>query len=377
MRKEMNWEDLRGEFPVAARYIYLNHAAISPIPRRSVEAIARCAQEFCDKGIICNRYYLKAAEDTRELAARLIGVKAENIAFVKNTTQGILLAANGIRWKEGDNVIIPEKEFPANVYPWLNLISRGVEVRFVQYRNGRFTAEDIGRLVDRRTRAISVSAVAFGKGFRCNLGEIGKLCQDRGILFVVDGIQALGAMDLNVLVNSVDALSADAHKWLLGPQGIGILYLSQNGFEKLEVTNLGWKSMENEGDYLNHTIRLKAGAPRFEEGTLNILGIAGLKASLELILSIGITKIEERVLYLTELISEGVIKKGYQLRSPRGKGERSGIVNFAKDQVASEEIMNDLKNAEVVCALREGGIRVSPHFYNNETDIENFVRALR
>jgi selenocysteine lyase/cysteine desulfurase len=376
MQEERIWTELRREFPVAKKYIYLNHAAVSPIPRKSAEAIARCAQEFCEKGIVCNHDYLQLVEDTRKLAARLVGVSAQEIAFVKNTTQGILLAANGINWRKGDNVIIPEKEFPANVYPWLNLIPRGVEVRFVRYRNGRFTAEDIERLVDSRTRAISVSAVAFGSGFRCNLGEIGRLCKENKILFVVDGIQALGAIDVNVIESCVDVLCADAHKWLLGPQGIGILYVSQGALEKLEVSNLGWKSMEGEGDYSDYTIRLKAGAPRFEEGTLNIMGIAGLKASLEIILSIGVPKIEERILYLCDLISEGLTRKSCQLRSPMEPGERSGILNFTRDKVIPQDIMTKLRDAGVVCALREGGIRVSPHFYNNGADIEGLLKAL-
>ena len=236
--------------------------------------------------------------------------------------------------------------------------------------------EDVERLVDKRTKAISVSAVAFGNGFRCNLSEIGKLCKDKGILFVVDGIQALGAMDLKVTESFVDVLSADAHKWLLGPQGIGILYVSDRALEKLNVSNLGWRSMEGESDYLDYTIRLKAGAPRFEEGTLNVMGIAGLKASLEMILNIGISKIEKRIIYLCDLISGGLTRNGYDLKSPMERGERSGILNFAADKVPSQEIMDKLKDAGVVCAIRDGGVRVSPHFYNDESDINSFFKIL-
>ncbi|MGA2363174.1 MAG: aminotransferase class V-fold PLP-dependent enzyme [Candidatus Aminicenantales bacterium] len=377
MQEESIWKDFRREFPVAERYVYLNHAAVAPIPRRSAEAIARCAQEFCEKGIVCNRDYLQLVEEARELAARLLGVSAPEIAFVKNTTQGLLIAANGIHWEKGDNVVIPEKEFPANVYPWLSLGAMGVETRFVPLKNEKFTADDIEPFIDIRTRAVSVSAVSFWNGFRCDLRRIGQLCREKGVLFIVDGIQALGALDLCVEECYVDVLSADAHKWLLGPQGIGVLYVSKEAQEKLVVSNLGWKSMEHENDFLNYKIRLKGSAARFEEGTLNIVGIAGLKASLDMILEIGIDAIERRILDLGEQMVRGLVKKGYEIRSPMQGEERSGILCFFHRRFTAQAIFENLLKEEVVCALRDAAIRISPHFYNDERDVNSFLNALR
>ena len=196
------------------------------------------------------------------------------------------LAANGIRWERGDNVLVPGNEFPANVFPWLNLASRGVETRFLKVESERFTVEDIARSVNSRTRAVSMSAVSFTSGFRCNLESIGDLCNDMGIFLIVDAIQALGALNIDIEKCRIDLMSADAHKWLLGPQGAGIVYLSESFLDKLEVSNLGYRSMTEEGDYLNYHIRLKSDASRFEEGTLNIMGIMGLQASLNMLLSI-------------------------------------------------------------------------------------------
>lgn len=372
----LDWDSVRDEFPVVERYIYFNHAAVAPVSKRTAEAVSSCIEEYCRDGIVCNRRFLESVEDTRILAARLVGARQDEIAFVKNTTQGLLIAADGISWKRGDNVVIPEKEFPANVFPWLKLGKQGVETRFVPLKNGIFTAEDIEGLIDGNTRAVSVSAVSFWNGFRCDLRGMGELCRDKGVLFIVDGIQALGAIDLRVEECFVDVLSADAHKWLLGPQGIGILYVSQAAQEKLEVSNLGWRSVEQEGDYLDYAIRLKRSAARFEEGTLNILGIQGLKATLEMILEIGVTNIESRILDLCDRIIGGLVRKGYEIKSPMGYNERSGIISFRHEQFQSKDIFNNLTKAEVVCAMRDGAIRVSPHFYNNERDVEGFLQAL-
>lgn len=357
-----DWDGLRRQFPVADKYIYFNHAAIAPLSLVVKKQISESLGLYCENGIVCNREFLEIADYTRDLAARLVGAKTSEIAFIKNTTQGILIAANGIRWKSGDNVLIPEKEFPANVYPWLNLARRGVEVKFVPMKNGRFSADDVYRCVDKRTRALSVSAVSFTNGFRCNLVEIGRLCKDKRIFFIVDAIQALGAIEVDVKKTNIDLLSADAHKWLLGPQGIGILYVSENSLENLDVSNLGWKSMEDEGNYLNYEIRLKSNATRFEEGTLNILGIVGLKATLEMLLEIGIPTIQKRVLELTNFLIKNLKEYGYMMKSSMNINERSGIFAFCHKDLPTEVIYQKLLRANVVCAQRDGAVRISPHF---------------
>jgi cysteine desulfurase/selenocysteine lyase len=206
--------------------------------------------------------------------------------------------------------------------------------------------------------------------------EIGQLCRDRGIFFIVDAIQALGAVEVDVRQSGIDLLSADAHKWLLGPQGIGILYVSEAMLQNLDVSNLGYKSMTDESDYLNYNIRLKPDASRFEEGTLNIFGIVGMKASLELLLSIGIPAIENRIAELNNILIKTLEENGYVIKSPVNSKERSGILSFYHNKIQTDKIYQKLFKAGVVCAQRDGAVRVSPHFYNNTTDVNGCLNAL-
>ena len=372
-----DWDSLRKEFPVADKYIYLNNAAIAPISIIVKETIDDCNRRYCDNGIVSNGELLEDVEETRKLAARLLNACPAEISFVKNTTQGIQIAANGIRWKNGDNILVPENEFPANVFPWLNLKPRGVETKFFKVNGGRYLVEDIEQNINNRTRALSVSAVAFTNGFRCDLEAVGNLCREKGIYFIVDAIQALGVLDIDTQICNIDLMAADAHKWLLGPQGAGIAYISESFLERIDVPNLGYKSMTDESDYLNYKVRLKPDASRFEEGTLNIMGITGLKASLDMLLSIGISNIETRVLELNSCASNLLNEMGYIIKSPDRINERSGILSFFHGKISTEEIYQRLFNSNVVCAKRDAAIRISPHFYNNTDDIYGFINALR
>jgi len=371
-----DWDVLRSLFPVAQNYIYFNHAAVSPTSLIVKKQISDCLEKYCFNGIICNKEFLDLADQTRILAAQLINAKPSEIAFVKNTTQGIQLAANGIRWQKGDNVLIPENEFPANVFPWLNLSRQGVRTRIIPLTGGRFTVKDLEQYIDKKTKAVSLSAVSFTNGFRSDLKEIGQLCKDRGIFFIVDAIQALGALEVDVSQCNVDLLSADAHKWLLGPQGIGISYISDAMLEHLDVSNLGYKSMIDDSDYLNYKIRLKSDASRFEEGTLNIIGIVGLRASLEMLLSIGIKSIEKRISELINILIQNLTERGYLIKSPLRDNERSGILSFYHNKIATDKIYQNLFKARVVCAKRDNAVRLSPHFYNNLKDINIVLDAL-
>lgn len=370
------WDSLRKKFPVTDNFIYFNHAAIAPVSVNVKKHINDCLEKYIASGIVCNREFLDIADKTRILIAQLINANPSEIAFVKNTTQGIQIAANGIRFNKGDNVLIPSNEFPANVFPWLNLSKKGVETKFIPVKDGRFTAGDIAPYINNKTRALSLSAVSFTNGFRCNLEQIGQLCKESGILFVVDAIQALGAVEVDVKKSKIDLLSADAHKWLLGPQGIGIAFISDSLLEKLDVANLGYKSMTEECEYLNYKIRLKPDASRFEEGTLNIIGIVGLKASLEMLLSIGIQTIEQRLAELNNVLIKKLIESGFMIESPLKSNEWSGILSFTHNDISTETIYKRLFNAKVVCAKRNDAIRISPHFYNNLKDIGSFFDAL-
>lgn len=369
-------EDIRSRFPVTRNWIYMNHAGIAPIS----ECVYRAMDDMlCDQtrnGMANLSKWDEVCSRTRESAARLIGATASEIAFVKNTSEGILTVANGLTWREGDNVVIPDRGFPANVYPWVNLHSSGVEVRRIPEVDGRIPLRDLLNAVDDRTRVLSVSSVEFASGFRHDLRKIGRFCRERGVLFFVDVIQSLGVLSLDVEDAGVDFLSADAHKWLLGPEGVGVFYCAHRARPHLRVANLGWANVVDPRDFLSYDTTLLPDARRFECGTLNTVGIHGLSACLELLHRVGIERIETRVLSLTDRLCAGLEEKGCDVLSSRAPGEKSGIVVFHHAAVRTEAIYQKLCEARVVCAIRGGRIRLSPHFYNTEEEVDRVLGAI-
>ncbi|HID06194.1 MAG TPA: aminotransferase class V-fold PLP-dependent enzyme, partial [Armatimonadetes bacterium] len=308
--------------------------------------------------------------------ATLIHADVDEIAFVKNTTQGILIAANGIDWHSGDNCIITDMEFPANVYPWMALSRIGVETRFVKARNGRILVDDIEAAMDARTRVVSISWVEFSNGFRNDIERIGEVCYERGVLFVLDAIQGLGALDIDVKRARVDVLTADAHKWLLGPEGIGCFYCSRNALEQLITTNIGWKSVVGYNDYFTYDLTLLPNAQRFEEGSLNTVGIHGLNAAVSMLLEIGIPEIERRVLHLTNILIDGLIRKGYQITSSLESHERSAIVAFTSSKWSPQYLVSLLREHRIIACVRGNAVRLSPHFYNSEEEMDRVIDVL-
>jgi len=373
MDRHIDWSRFRDWFPVTRRFAYFNHAGVSPMPLPVYRELKAFMDDALQNGSVNYKRWLETVEDTRRLLASMINARPDEIAFVKNTTHGILIAANGIRWKSGDNVIITEAEFPANVYPWLNLARRGVETRFARQRDGRIPFEEIERLVDDRTRVISISFVEFVTGYRNDLKRIGELCRDRDIIFVVDAIQGMGALEIDVKGCNVDILSSDAHKWLLGPEGVACFYCSRERLDDIENVNVGWMSVIDESDYLNYDLTQKPDARRFEEGSYNMLGIHALHAAVRMLTEIGISNIERRILSLTDMLAQGLREKGYRIISPMGEGERSGILTFCSDRFSSGELVKMLFENGVVTAHRSGYVRVSPHFYNSEDEIQKLL----
>ncbi len=373
---QIDIEEIRNGFPVTRNWIYMNHAGIAPISQGVYHAMDGMLQDLTRNGMANLPAWDDVCSRTRESAARLIGAEASEIAFVKNTSEGILMAANGLTWRQGDNVVIPDRGFPANVYPWLNLRSQGVEVRRVPEVEGRIPLNDLLNAVDDRTRVLSVSSVEFATGFRHDLREIGRFCRARGILFCVDAIQSLGVLPLDVADAGIDFVSADAHKWLLGPEGIGVFYCSHRARRRLRVVNLGWANVVEPRDFLSYDTTLLPDAQRFECGTLNTVGIHGLRAGLDLLLRIGIESIESRVFSLTDQLCAGLEEKGCRVVSSRARGEKSGIVVFHHSRIDSESIFQKLSDARVVCAIRGGGVRLSPHFYNTEEEIDRVLDAI-
>jgi len=369
-----SFETYRREFPVTQKYIYLDHAGVSPLSLRVKSAIETFLSEATMGGAF---YYPKWAQQiiaTRQSCARLINASPDEIAFVKSTSHGLSIVAAGLAWKPGDNVLIYEKEFPSNIYPWQNLQRKGVILKIIPSRDGRILRSDIERLLDARTRLLAISSVQFANGFRIDLKEIGSLCRSKKVLFCVDAIQSLGIVPMNVKEFNIDFLSADAHKWLIGPEGIGIFYCTRELTEQLYPSLIGWKSVKNEFDFDHPDFSLKSDASRFEEGSMNLLGIFGLGAALDLLFEAGIEQVEERVLSLGDLIIREAERRDFSILSPRERKQRGGNITVAStfDPLKARDT---LREKHIMVNNRGGGLRISPHFYNTDEEILGLFQA--
>lgn len=367
----------RTEFPVTQSYVYMNHAGVAPLSNRVRNAMIGFAEDATVNGAVNVESWVETIESCRSVAAQLINADATEIAFMKNTTQGILIAANGIDWRAGDNVVTTAVEFPANVYPWWSLKERyGVETRMVPEREGRIYLEDIVAALDERTRVVTISHVEFASGFRNDIRSIGEMCRERDIWFVVDAIQSLGAIEVDVKSSHVDILAADGHKWLLAPEGAAIFYCANDKLERLINTNVGWASVVNPREFLDYDLTQKPDATRFEEGSYNSIGLYGLKAAIELLLEIGVSNIESYILELTAGLIKGLDSKGYRVITPQSDSERAGIVVFESDHHTPAELYALLNERNIISAERGSGVRVSPHFYNTEAEIADLLEVL-
>lgn len=340
------------------------------MPDTALKAIKNYLSTLEEKGVVELEERIKVADEIRELSAKLLSARPSEIALVKNTSSGIIIALSSIPWSRGDNVIIMEDPFPANFYPWVYLLPE-VEKRFVKLGGGEGFMLKVLKAIDKKTKAISLDFVHFLTGYKIEVEEISKVCEERGIFFILDAIQGLGAIRLEA--KGIDFIASGASKWLLGPQGIGILYISKEILPKLKFANIGWFSAKwKDFERLFPFPSIKEGASRIEEGTLNPFGLYGLRESLKLINSIGIEEIEKRILTLKMVIQRGLLEKGYEVISPKEKERSSGIVSFK----APRELFLRLKSKGVICSFREGYIRFSPHFFNTQEEIEILLSYL-
>jgi selenocysteine lyase/cysteine desulfurase len=368
------WSGVRREFSIPEGTIYFNHAAVSPLSqtaRRSLDDLSG----MLGGGMLAEEEIFSRVAEVRSSAADLIGAGADEIAFVRNTTHGVITAAGGIRWNAGDNVVMPAIEFPANVYPWMGICHRGVELRMVEPQDGIVTSEMLADVCDSRTRAVTVSWVQFSTGHRIDIGELGDFCRNRDILFHVDAIQGLGALEINVDESKIDFLSAGGHKWMLALPGAGIFYCRRDLLEEIDIHNPGWTGVVNPRDYLDYEFTYRDDAQRFEEGSPNFHGIFALGVSLDRIHRIRSAEVEKRILSLTGVLAEGLEKNGIAVKSPLGDGQRSGIICFKSDKENSPAIYERLHRAGVVCGLREDSVRLSPHMYNTVEECECVIEA--
>jgi cysteine desulfurase/selenocysteine lyase len=314
-------------------------------------------------------------EEIRGNCAELVGSEKNEIAFVKNTSHGISLVAGGLDWREGDNVIVFEREFPSNIYPWLNLERKGVKVKFIPATGNMIFIDDIEKMIDANTRLLSISSVQFSNGFRIDLERLGELCRRRKVLLFVDAIQSLGIVPMNVSQLGIDFLASDGHKWLLGPEGTGIFYCRHELAEPLKPCLIGWKSVVNENDYDHIDFRFKTNSLKFEEGSLNVMGIMALGAAVDLLLEVGIDGINERILDLGDFIIEQSEKRGFEIRSPKDRQHRAGI-NSLLGNFNPMDTKDKLRALGILVNVRSGAIRVAPHFYNTEDEILSFFSEL-
>ncbi len=371
----ISFEAYRALFPVTDRYTYLDHAGIAPLSLRVKAAVENYLTEATENSAFAYPQWARQVSECRRACADLVNAEPEEIAFVKSTSHGLSIVANGLDWREGDNLLVYEKEFPSNMYPWLSLQRKGVRVKTVPSHDGRVFFEDIEKLIDTRTRMLAISSVQFSNGFRIDLQKVGNLCNQKNVLFCVDAIQSLGLIPMDVKKYHIDFLSADAHKWLLGPEGIGVFFCRMECVDRLSPPLLGWKSVQNEFDFEHFDLRLKMNAQRFEEGSVNLIGIIGLNAALGLLAEVGIEEVERRVLGLGEVIIREAENQKYAVLTPKARDERGGNITIAGnfDPVATK---NALIEKGIMVNARGGGIRVSPHFYNTEEELVKFFSAM-
>ncbi len=370
------WGNLRSEFPIKNRYAFFNHAAVAPLPARAADAIQQTVSRQRDRGTLDYPAWERQLAEARRNVAGLLGAEPTEVAFVKNTTSGLIIAAEGIPWREGDNVVTSAIEFPANIYPWLNLARRGVATRMVQPVNGRVRIDDLADAMDERTRAVSMSWVQYSNGYRLDLAALSEAVHARGAYLVVDGIQGVGAIPLDVHALGIDFLSADGHKWMLSVEGCGALYVSPEAMGRMDPVNIGWMSVEGASDYSNYDMVLRDDARRFEEGSHNMIGGHALGASSGLILEAGINAVWERIRGVTDRLLEGLDRLNCEVLSPRHEYERSGIVSFRVPDTDPVAVVRRLEEAGILASARNGAVRVSPHFYNDTDEIDGLVAEL-
>ena len=365
------------QLPVTRECVYLNHAGVGPLTRRATARMAEMAGNTSLAGDRLWQERIDEAERVRGLAARLLGASAPHeVAFVENTSTALSMVAEGLDWKPGDNVVGAAFEFPSNVYPWMSLAARGVEYRRAEERDGRIDPEELLALIDDRTRMLALSWVQYASGFRSDLARLGAACRERDVLFVVDVIQGLGALALDVEQAQVDVAAASAHKWLLGPEGIGLLYVSDRVVERLRPVRSGWRSVRDRLQWTAYDLTWSEGAGRFESGTLNVYGIAALGGSLEILLEVGAAEIEPRVLALTGLAARGLADLGFTVVSSRSRGETSSIVTAIPPCRTAGELVRELNGRDIVVAARAGRLRIAPHFYNTAEEIERCLEEV-
>lgn len=366
------------EFLLNKELIYLNHAAVSPWPLRTAKAVETFARENLTQGTLGYPEWLQVETQLRHKLQRLINAPSvDDISLMKSTSEALSVVAYGIEWNAGENIVIFAQEFPSNRIVWESLKCLGVETRLIDLEASDNPETALLAACDSNTRLISTSSVQYARGRRINLSRIGEYCDSKGILFCVDAIQSLGALPFDVQQYQADFVMADGHKWMLGPEGLALLYTRAETRQSLKLLQYGWHMIENPGDFEQTSWKPVQTGVRFECGSPNMMSIHALNASLELIMEEGIERVSSAVLkrsrYLREKISA---TDGLQLLSSPDEARSSGIVTFRALGVDQQQLYAHLKEHRIVCALRGGGIRLSPHFYTPIDQLDHVLSIL-
>lgn len=363
-------------FPASGRYAYLNHAAASPLSTRAAGAMRQWIDHWSSEGARVAPGHDFAAEITtvRATFSQIIGARPEEIAITGNTSDGLLLVALGLDWREGDNLVTAEGEFTANVYPWQQLTERGVEIRRVPMAGGRVLPERLAAACDSRTRLLTLSFVSFFHGFRHDLTTVAEIAHRCGALLVVDAVQGAGAFPIDVAASGIDFLATGSHKWLMGPLGAGIFFVRERLIDQLRPGRHGWLSTAPGDIFFDYTLPLSPTASRFEPGAYAFPSVMGLAASISLLLEVGVAEIADHLLDLGDRLLAGLTRTGCEIVSPVARREeRSGITTFRHPRLPADDLLWRLDEAGVVVSARGNAVRVSPHFYNTADDIDRLL----
>lgn len=369
---------LHDEFSQLLDLRYLNHAAVAPWPKRAVTAVSRFAEENAQRGARDYPSWMLVEDKLRQRLSRLLNAPStDDIALVKNTSEALSFVAFGLDWKAGDQIIISDEEFPSNRIVWEALSRQGVETIQVNLQ-GADPETNLLAACGPRTRLMSVSAVQFASGLRLDLPRLGQGCLERGVLFCVDAIQQIGAVPFDVQASQCAFAMADGHKWMLGPEGLGVFYCRSDLREQLKLHEFGWHMLEHMGDYQRIDWQPAASARRFECGSPNMLGTMALEASLSLLEDIGMIEVANALEQRVQWLIDGLAAiPGIQLHSALAPERRAGIINFTLDGWENQALHKHLMAEHVVCIPRGRGIRFSPHFYTEPQVIEDTLRILR
>lgn len=367
------------QFPIVDDIIHLNHAAVGPWPRVTADTVRAFAEENCKLGSLLYLNWMETEKLLRHNLARLINAASvDEIALVKNTSEGLSFVAYGLHWQQGDNVVGIRQEFPSNRFVWESLADQGVQFRKLDIQTCQDPEQALFDLCDANTRLISISAVQYYNGFKMDLHRVGQFCREQDILFCVDGIQQIGALPFDVQSIGADFAIADGHKWMLAAEGLALFYVRKQVMNRLAIHQYGWHMAETLSDYSQQEFKLADSAKRFECGSPNMLGICAMNASINLLLETGMQVIGPSVIDNTLFLIDQLSSiNGVHILSDMSELRLSGIVTFNSDHIDSEKLYQSLTQQKVLCAPRGGGIRLSPHFYTPRDQLEQVVSMIR